>query len=70
MALTSSQSQTCFPLFHSNIKYMKKQLDRLGLCFSWDRVSWPFFLGARLCSGKGLIVWGSSSCSCWEKEGS
>ncbi|XP_057623129.1 leucine--tRNA ligase, mitochondrial [Chionomys nivalis] len=21
----------------SNIKYMKKQLDRLGLCFSWDR---------------------------------
>lgn len=23
----------------SNIKHMRKQLDRLGLCFSWDRVS-------------------------------
>nr|KAF6420552.1 leucyl-tRNA synthetase 2, mitochondrial [Molossus molossus] len=22
----------------SNIKYMRKQLDRLGLCFSWDRI--------------------------------
>ncbi|XP_039693471.1 leucine--tRNA ligase, mitochondrial isoform X4 [Pteropus medius] len=28
----------------SNIKCMRKQLDRLGLCFSWDRVSRLFFL--------------------------
>nr|XP_045718555.1 probable leucine--tRNA ligase, mitochondrial [Mirounga angustirostris] len=28
----------------SNIEHMRKQLDRLGLCFSWDRVSQPFLL--------------------------
>lgn len=60
--LSPLENSTVFPLSHSNIEHMRKQLDRLGLCFSWDRVSQPFLLeGFHLYEGPTCTEDGATS---------
>lgn len=59
MAFPVSKIQTLFPLFYSNIRHMRKQLDRLGLCFSWDRVSHLFPEGFCFNQGPDWLAWRS-----------